>query len=663
MAADGESRPQSVWPPRKTPEAVQYRGRARRLGLPFVSHVRLDSRASLGPDDDIQGGKVARNRARDLIIAPDDDAMADVAAWLRAHPRQRAGISVATPTAVRAALREATAGTTVAAARDRVEAVDRSFSARHTFETRQVAVGAFAAALLVAGLLLRPTVVVALCWLVLAFFFFSVSFVRWLAAGEARQQRGPVLPSFARAPVYTVLVPLRHEAHMIPQIVAGLDRLIWPRDRLDIKLVIDADDIDTLSVARALAAEPPYEVVEVPAGGPRTKPMALQYALAFARGSFVTVYDAEDRPHPGQLAEAYVTFSAATGPLACLQAPLLVDNDGAGWLPALFAIEYAALFDGLLPSLAHHRLPLPLGGTSNHFRRGALEHVGGWDPYNVTEDADLGIRLARFGYHTGTITLPTREEAPVGLRPWLNQRTRWMKGWMQTWLVHMRHPLALWRSTGAWQFLGFQLLGLGMIVSAIAHPLFILTPLWIALDPLSLWRGGGVLAGVFAGLTLFNLAFGYLAMWRLSTRALDLRGRRQLARYIVLLPVYWLLVGLATVRAAWELLTDPHRWNKTAHTETAGTLFNTSKASDRSEAVAEAANAAERLAIGAAEHGHQLRHFPALVLGVATGDRRLHAMGDVVAQNGLLDPPERGADGRYLGDDVDAVAVFGDHAR
>jgi cellulose synthase/poly-beta-1,6-N-acetylglucosamine synthase-like glycosyltransferase len=205
----------------------------------------------------------------------------------------------------------------------------------------------------------------------------------------------------------------------------------WPRDRLDIKLVLEAGDRATVAAIRRRVASASYEIVIVPPIGPRTKPKALSYALAFARGEFVTVYDAEDRPHPLQLREAHAAFCRAGRDLACLQSSLVIDNGETSWLARLFTIEYAALFDGLLPALAKLGMPLPLGGTSNHFRRAALEAVGGWDPFNVTEDADLGIRLARFGYRAATIALPTLEEAPADLGPWIRQRTRWFKGWMR----------------------------------------------------------------------------------------------------------------------------------------------------------------------------------------------------------------------------------------
>ncbi len=303
----------------------------------------------------------------------------------------------------------------------------------------------------------------------------------------------------------------------------------------------------------------------MPAAEPRTKPKALQYALAFARGDFVTVYDAEDRPHPGQLAEAYATFRRSSSRLACLQAPLVIDNTDKGALARLFAIEYATLFDGLLPALAAFDLPLPLGGTSNHFRLGALVRAGGWDPYNVTEDADLGIRLARFGYRSATITLPTLEEAPATLRPWLRQRTRWFKGWLQTWLVHMRHPLRLWRQIGLRRLIAFNLIGLGMLVSAIAHPLFLATPFVIAANPLRMWQSGDLLVAAMVGVNLFNLVAGYLAVALLARRTLALRGRGREMPALFGLPIYWLLMGAACLLAMAQLVARPHYWEKTPH--------------------------------------------------------------------------------------------------
>jgi cellulose synthase/poly-beta-1,6-N-acetylglucosamine synthase-like glycosyltransferase len=215
-------------------------------------------------------------------------------------------------------------------------------------------------------------------------------------------------------------------------------------------------------------------------------------------------------------------------------------------------------------------MPIPLGGTSNHFRRSALEAVGGWDPFNVTEDADLGLRLARLGYRSGTLDLPTLEEAPAAVGPWLRQRTRWFKGWMQTWLVHTRDPRRLARELGPRGSLGFTLIGTGLIVSSLIYPVYLVTLVAMATNPLGLWGDGGILAAVVIGVNLFNLVAGYVAMAMLSGRALKRRGRRIETGGLILLPLYWLLMSLASYRAVFELALRPHHWAKTPHSQRHG---------------------------------------------------------------------------------------------
>ena len=216
----------------------------------------------------------------------------------------------------------------------------------------------------------------------------------------------------------------------------------YPLEKLDIKLVLEPNDHETQQALARLQLGPPFEIVIAPNYGPRTKPKALNAALPFVRGKFVAVFDAEDRPERDQLRMALEAFTEADESLACVQARLTIDNTADSWLTRIFTAEYAGLFDVFLPGLASWRLPLPLGGSSNHFRTDVLRRIGAWDPYNVTEDADLGMRLARFGYRTEVINSTTYEEAPGRVGPWLRQRTRWFKGWMQTWLVHMRSPRA-----------------------------------------------------------------------------------------------------------------------------------------------------------------------------------------------------------------------------
>jgi cellulose synthase/poly-beta-1,6-N-acetylglucosamine synthase-like glycosyltransferase len=244
------------------------------------------------------------------------------------------------------------------------------------------------------------------------------------------------------------MVALYREAAVAEQLISSLKRLDWPAVLLDIKLVCEADDHETITALNALALGPCFEIVEVPPCNPRTKPKALTYALAAARGEYLAIYDAEDRPHPQQLREAYARFQTSPAEVACLQAPLIITNAKESWISALFSLEYSGLFRGLLPMLAGSRMPLPLGGTSNHFRTETLLAVGGWDPFNVTEDADLGLRLYRLGYRADVIVRQTLEDAPTAIRVWMAQRSRWFKGWLQTWLVLMRHPRRLARQMG-----------------------------------------------------------------------------------------------------------------------------------------------------------------------------------------------------------------------
>jgi cellulose synthase/poly-beta-1,6-N-acetylglucosamine synthase-like glycosyltransferase len=182
--------------------------------------------------------------------------------------------------------------------------------------------------------------------------------------------------------------------------------------------MLEADDHETREAVERLAPGPCYDIVVAPAGYPRTKPRALNIGLASAQGELLTVYDAEDDPDPSQLRRAAATFARARKSLACLQCPLTIDNSSDSWISGLFALEYAALFDVVNPGLARLRLPIPLGGTSNHFRVSTLRRLHGWDAWNVTEDADMGMRLARMGYEVATLTRPPsrrrRRSSPPG---------------------------------------------------------------------------------------------------------------------------------------------------------------------------------------------------------------------------------------------------------
>ena len=290
----------------------------------------------------------------------------------------------------------------------------------------------------------------------------SSVFGAWLAlrlAGAIIGGRAPPpprpLPDSA-LPVYTIIAALYREAASVAGLLAAIGRLDYPPEKLDVVVAVEADDGDTRAALDTAKPKFPITVLPVPPQGPRTKPKALNVALPFARGTYTVIYDAEDRPDPGQLRVALQAFLAGPANLACVQARLCVDNTEDGWLSGYFTAEYAGQFDVFMPGLATMGLPLPLGGSSNHFHTKTLREAGAWDPFNVTEDADLGMRLARFGYLSGVIDSTTYEEAPARLGAWLPQRTRWCKGWLQTWLVHMRYPLTTLRELGPGGFAIFQ---------------------------------------------------------------------------------------------------------------------------------------------------------------------------------------------------------------
>lgn len=375
----------------------------------------------------------------------------------------------------------------------------------------------------------------------------------------------PIRHGDEHLPLYSIIVAIYREAKSVPGLVRALTRLDYPKERLDIKLVVEADDIATRLALDLIELSAPFEIVIAPLAGPRTKPKALNAALPFVRGRYVTVFDAEDRPEPQQLRTALSAFERGDPNLACVQARLTIDNTRDNWLTRLFTAEYAGLFDVFLPGLAAWRMPLPLGGTSNHFHTPTLRALGGWDPYNVTEDADLGIRLARAGFHTTLVPSSTYEEAPARLIPWIKQRTRWFKGYLQTWAVHMRTPNRLWRELGARGFLIFQLVIGGAVLAALVHGIFAGVLIAQLGSGLLLADKANTFDQIFAGLYFMTLVTGYLFSALLGLVGLRRRGLLRSAPYLLLLPIYWLLLSFAAWRAVFQIMRAPYRWEKTEH--------------------------------------------------------------------------------------------------
>jgi cellulose synthase/poly-beta-1,6-N-acetylglucosamine synthase-like glycosyltransferase len=444
------------------------------------------------------------------------------------------------------------------------------FSSAYLFVSWQLVFLAIVTAGLLIGLITAPQATLSFVFAAMAAPFLCIVAIRTLAfahlfARSPTEEHAPSQTRDDQLPYYSVLVPLYQEAEVVPGLLEALAAIDYPKDRLEISLIIESADRATRA---ALAREhlPDYmRVVSVPDGEPRTKPRALNYALASARGDYVVVYDAEDIPEPDQLRRALSAFRSAGPDLGCVQARLNTYNPNDTFFTRQFTIEYTALFDAILPALARLDLPVPLGGTSNHFPRHILEASGGWDPFNVTEDADLGIRLARRGFRVGVLHSTTWEEAPETFRIWRGQRTRWLKGWMQTYIVHMREPFRLLRELGGARFIALQVLMGGMILSCLVHPWF------YAALAISLASGnfeiltGASQSQVLYWIGLFNLLAGYVSAMALGLAAVARRSRLSLALSGLAMPAYWLLISYAAYRALWQLLTVPHLWEKTRH--------------------------------------------------------------------------------------------------
>lgn len=314
----------------------------------------------------------------------------------------------------------------------------------------------------------------------------------------------------------------------------------------------------------AMTLPAPFTVSIVPPGWPRTKPRALNLALLEARGTLFTIFDAEDIPDPQQLRLAAARFLRGPRDLACLQARLVIDHAGEGLLPALFALEYAGLFAVLNPGLLRFQLPIMLGGTSNHFRTAALREVGGWDAWNVTEDADLGLRLVRAGYRIGDLASSTREEAPLTISAWLKQRSRWIKGYIQTLVTHSQAPLRLIREAGLPATLAFTALALGTVLGALGYPVFAAAA-FLAYRDGSLFAPAGALASLASMLALTIWIMGHVALFLPPAIGAIRQGRPELLRLLPLLPLYYALVSVAAWMALYEFFARPFAWNKTMH--------------------------------------------------------------------------------------------------
>ncbi|MET3889779.1 cellulose synthase/poly-beta-1,6-N-acetylglucosamine synthase-like glycosyltransferase [Bosea sp. OAE506] len=545
-----------------------YRALAAEFGLPFQAGPFALTPG--GEHEAILRGGIAPVRPDScsgprFVMAPEGPALR---AMLEAGPRRRHDVAVVTPRRFHAALREANADRLALRAAN-LDAPGLARDSARTGSSRgQRIAAALAVAAALAGAVVAPLETFFAVALLLGPLFLGLILLR---LGASIEQPLPDLwhrhrwrVDDSRLPVYSVAIPLYREEKVLEQLLDALRQLDYPAAKLDIRLLIEADDTGMRRALSRLTLPPQIQVTIVPPGDPRTKPRALNLALIEARGELFTIFDAEDIPDPQQLRMAAARFLRAPEDLACLQAHLVIDHPGEGLLPALFALEYAGLFEVLNPGLLRAGLPIMLGGTSNHFRTRALRAVGGWDAWNVTEDADLGVRLARAGYRMGDLPSHTREEAPLTLRAWLRQRSRWIKGYMQTLVTHSRAPLTVLREAGPPATFAFLSLGLGTVVTALAYPVF-------AVAAFLAWREGSLLApthvfgSVASALAVSVWLFGTVALFLPPALGALRRGSPKLLLLLPLLPLYYGLVCIAAWMALHEYRARRFAWNKTAH--------------------------------------------------------------------------------------------------
>ena len=402
----------------------------------------------------------------------------------------------------------------------------------------------------------------------------AVTGLRTAAAIVEHRAKGrkpyPIRPLKDHAlPVISVLVPLFREREIAERLIARLSQLDYPKAQLDLILVLEDDD--ALTHAAISDADIPnwMRVLPVPRGTIRTKPRALNYALDFARGDIVGVYDAEDWPAPDQLRKVAAHFDQAAPDVACLQGVLDFYNARQNWLTRCFTIDYATWFGLILPGLARLRMVIPLGGTTLFFRADVLRALGRWDAHNVTEDADLGLRLARRGFRTEFLNSVTEEEATSSIPAWIKQRSRWIKGYAVTWAVHMRSPLRLWGELGTLKFLGVQILFFGTLSQFLLAPL--LWSFWLVVFGYPHPFADVASPGLILAVTVLFFAAEILTIG-INALAVSSAKHRRLIFWVPLMHLYFPLAAIASWKGFSELITRPFYWDKTRHGFSSTTL-------------------------------------------------------------------------------------------
>ena len=405
-------------------------------------------------------------------------------------------------------------------------------------------------ALLLAAIVIYPRISILVTFAILSLLYIAVQLFKLalVVVGIINNKKDDKLKISDELPIYSILLPVHNEGEVLAELISSIKKIDYPDDLLDVKLIIDEDDEQTLEALKRIKLPKFIEVIKMPPVYPRTKPKACNYGLQFTKGKYVTIYDAEDRPDPQQLKQVVAKFAASRKEVVCIQGKLDVYNREENIITKLFALDYALLYEYILPALQKLNLPIPLGGTSNHFIKEKLIEFGGWDAFNVTEDADLGVRIYQHGYKTEIINSVTFEEAPISLKAWVIQRSRWIKGHILTSLLHLQinNHLCLKDKLSLY---------LMLFLPNLAYPLL---PIYVALHPLIdnhqldlLWD-----LNIYLGSALpiaYSLLIIYAKKWH------------NLKSIIFTTPLYYILLSVAAIRAVIEIFKKPFYWDKTQH--------------------------------------------------------------------------------------------------
>ena len=422
----------------------------------------------------------------------------------------------------------------------------------------------FLAVIVPIGFIVAPiTTFTALLYVLLPYCLASMVLKGILTFASLRRDKTPKPLNPTELPIVTIFLPVHGEASALPALISALAHLDYPTEKLDLKFLVEETDRPTREILTLLDLPSHYETIVIPKSYPQTKPKAMNYALPFARGEIVGIYDAEDAPEPDQILKAVHALAEADADTVCVQARLNHYNATETTLSRMAQAEYTLWFDMLLTGLSRLRLPIPLGGTSLFIKTDALRSIDGWDPYNVTEDADLGLRLARRGWRAEIIDSTTWEEPPVEWKQWKGQRSRWIKGFIVTWLVHMRSPRDLVRQLGWRNTFAINIMLLDGFVAFLLQPLF-----WIAIAALILtgstpWTM--LLTPSVAMATTWIFTLGQAFVLIAAFTALQRRFGFSRAIWSPGLWLYWQCATRPAYRAVREMFGKQAEWNKTEH--------------------------------------------------------------------------------------------------